>query len=135
MAVGVETILNTQTMPALSKLKTINMKFLLMTIFFLVTTVTSKAQNSFATQIAEKIAQRMKDSLLLSDKQKDSIYSLNIRLNNEKAQLRSQYADMDSLQYHTQRVEASRDSLYRTVLDEEKYRLYKTKKRNLITNN
>lgn len=77
----------------------------------------------------------MKDSLLLSDKQKDSIYSLNIRLNNEKAQLRSQYADMDSLQYHTQRVEASRDSLYRTVLDEEKYRLYKTKKRNLITNN
>lgn len=111
------------------------MKLLIVTIFFLLIAVISKAQSAAAMQVAEKIAQRMKDSLLLTDQQKDSIYSLNILLSNKKAQLRRQYTNMDSLEHHFQLVESSRDSLYRIVLGEEKYQLYKTRKRNLVKSN
>lgn len=111
------------------------MKIAFVTILFLFIGVASRAQSAAAIQVAGRIAQRMKDSLSLSDQQKDSIYSLNILLSNRKAELRQQYTNMDSLEHHFQLVESSRDSLYRIVLGEEKYQLYKTRKRSLISSN
>ena len=99
--------------------------------FFLAGSVNAQ---SYATAVADRIAQRMKDSLSLSAGQKDSIYAVNIRLHNQKALLRQQYTSIDSLEYHTQLVERTRDSLYMRVLGDEKYLLYKSKKRNLISN-
>ena len=111
------------------------MKIVLITTLMLLIGVASKAQSDVAARISEKIAQQMKDSLSLSEQQKDSIYSLNILLSNRKAEFRKQYTDIDSLQIHFQRVERLRDSLYKTILGDEKYLLYKTKKRYLISNN
>jgi hypothetical protein len=117
------------------KTKIKHMKIVLITTLMLLIGVASKAQSDVAARISEKIAQRMKDSLSLSEQQKDSIYSLNILLSNRKAEFRKQYTDIDSLQIHFQRVERLRDSLYKTILGDEKYLLYKTKKRYLISNN
>ncbi|TXJ29019.1 MAG: hypothetical protein E6Q24_04905 [Chitinophagaceae bacterium] len=93
------------------------------------------AQSSIQTVLAERIAGRLKDSLSLSLVQKDSIYAVNMLISNQKNSLRSIYQNLDSLQFHTQRVEHSRDSLYRRILGEEKYLLYRQKKNNLVNNN
>jgi hypothetical protein len=94
------------------------------------------AQSSIQTALAERIAGRLKDSLSLSGAQKDSIYAINMLIANQKNALRSTYqSDPDALQFHTQRVEHTRDSLYRPVLGEEKYLLYRQKKNNLVNNN
>ncbi len=111
------------------------MKIVLVTVLFLLIGMASKAQSATAIQIADKIARRMKDSLSLTEQQKDSINSLNILLSNKKAQLRKQYTDIDSLQVHFQRVERLRDTLYKTILGDEKYLMYKKKKRYLVSNN
>lgn len=86
-------------------------------------------------QLSIKIAERMKDSLSLSTEQKNRIYSINLQLHTQKQNYRQQYSNADSLQYHIQRVESSRDSLYKSVLTSDQYLLYRQKKRNLINNN
>lgn len=89
-----------------------------------------------STDLSTRIAQKMKDTLGLSPTQRDSLYAVNMRLQQQKTQLRSQYTAMDSLQYHFQRIENSRDSLYKRIIaDEGKYNLYKQKKRYLVSNN
>ncbi|HEX2846418.1 MAG TPA: hypothetical protein VHN59_07705 [Chitinophagaceae bacterium] len=94
----------------------------------------ASAQSAMHTAVAERITGKLKDSLFLSNGQRDSIYAINMLLSGQKNNLRSIYQDMDSLQIYTQRVEHTRDSLYRPILGEEKYLLYKQKKRNLISN-
>jgi hypothetical protein len=86
-------------------------------------------------QVANKIANKMKDSLSLSDEQKALIYNINIKLSNEKLAVRQSYAHSDSLQIKMQRVENTRDSLYKEVLTAPQLELYKKKKRNLVNNN
>ena len=86
-------------------------------------------------ELSTQIAQKMQDSLYLSSEQRDSIYAINNRLQSQKMQARMQYAGADSIQYHLQRIENTRDSLYKPVLGAEKYLLYKQKKRNLISAN
>ena len=93
------------------------------------------AQSNSGEALAGSIAQKMKDSLALTSMQKDSIYAINLRLLEQKTTVRQQYTDSIALQYQLQRVERLRDSLYRPVLGEDKYPLYKIKKRNLLTAN
>ncbi|HYD20791.1 MAG TPA: hypothetical protein VEB40_04890 [Flavipsychrobacter sp.] len=88
-----------------------------------------------ATELAEKIAVKMKDTLGLTNVQKGQVYDVNLQLHEAKMAKRQQYTGTDSLQIHIQRVENMRDSLYRTVLGEEKYQLYLEKKKNLVNNN
>lgn len=95
----------------------------------------TSAQSSIQTALAERIAVRLRDSLSLSSAQKDSIYTINMLISNQKNALRSTYQDAETLQFHTQRVEHTRDSLYRPILGEEKYLLYRQKKNNLVNNN
>jgi hypothetical protein len=93
-----------------------------------------KAQNVY-NDIAYKHAQRMVDSLQLHDSLRLKLYSINIQLHQRKILEREQHAGSDSLSYYIQKVENRRDSLYHSVLAEEKYLLYKSKKKQLINNN
>ena len=95
----------------------------------------AQSDSSPASQIAERIAQKMKDSLELSNQQKTQLYSINMQIHEWKGNVRQQYSGTDSVGYYIQRMENRRDSLYRNVLNEEKYVIYKQKKRTLISNN
>lgn len=110
------------------------MKALIITAFIIGITVVSNAQSTPAATVATNIAQKMKDTLGLSDTQKDQLYQINLQLHEAKMARRQQYAGTDSVRIHVQRVENTRDSLYRAVLNEEKYQLYLQKKRNLVSN-
>jgi hypothetical protein len=96
--------------------------------------VTINAQTP-GEQIANRIANKMKDTLQLSDSQRVQIYQINLQLNQQKANLRTQYTNIDSLRIKIQLVENNRDALYHDILSEEKYYLYLQKKRNLVNNN
>lgn len=91
------------------------------------------AQKNPATELAGKIAQRMKDTLNLSDAQKVQVYDINIRLHDQKTALRNQYAGNSLLNTKIQSVENTRDSLYRTVLTQAQFLLYSQKKRTLMS--
>jgi hypothetical protein len=111
------------------------MKKSFIAMFFVMTAGFVHAQNTAAEQLAENIARKMKDSLSLTEQEKNHVYGINLLLSNQKTAVRQQYSAPDSLRYHLQRVENSRDSLYREILNEEKFLLYRQKKRNLINNN
>ena len=104
-------------------------------IFMLFSVVKANGQVTTATQLADKIAQKMKDSLSLTDQKKTQIYDINLQLHNWKIEARQLYGNTDSLGRMLQRVENRRDSLYRNVLSVSEYELYQQKKRNLVNNN
>ena len=113
-------------------MKVIFITFLIGMIFFL----PGQAQIDPSAVIASKIAQKMKDSLVLTLTQKEQLYGINIQMANEKKLVWNQYAGKDSLiRIHLQRIESSRDSLYKPVLTEEQFSLYRLKKRSLVNNN
>lgn len=87
------------------------------------------------SQLANKIAQKMKDTLSLTEQQHQVIYNLNMQIFNAKQTVRQSHAGSDSLGYFIQRIENKRDSLYKTVLTAEKFLQYREKKRNLLNNN
>jgi hypothetical protein len=88
-----------------------------------------------AEQIANKIAQKMKDSLSLTNSQKNGIFIINMKLNNQKNTARHQSSDNATVTGKIQKIENKRDSLYSTVLTQTQMILYKQKKRNLVNNN
>jgi len=94
----------------------------------------SFAQTNPATTLANKIAQKMKDTLDLSDIQKSQIYNLNLQLHDEKMSMRQQFAGSPVLREKIQTVENKRDSLYMSVLTEPQFSLYRQKKRMLVNN-
>lgn len=99
--------------------------------------LTSYAQNQNpAMEIANKQAKRMQDTLGLPNTVKQQLYQINMDLHNRKLMVRQQYSN-DSVQLgqQIQRVENTRDSLYRNILAEDKYLLYLQKKRSLLNNN
>ncbi|MFT3823037.1 MAG: hypothetical protein QM731_03920 [Chitinophagaceae bacterium] len=111
------------------------MNKILLTVIIILAVTTVKAQENPATVLASKIAQKMKDSLSLTTEQMQSIYTINMQLHQQKMAARQQYAGNPSLGNYIQKIENTRDSLYRPVLTDEKYQLYKSKKRNLVSNN
>ena len=113
-------------------MKKIRMVFVL---FCLVMACNLYAQPPAAIQLANRIADKMKDTLVLTMGQRGQIYAININLHNQKMQVRQQTTNLDSLRVRTQRVESKRDSLYRTILPDPKYVLYLQKKRYLVTAN
>jgi hypothetical protein len=110
------------------------MKNILITMILILGVQGLRAQTSPATVLANKIAQKMKDTLGLSDTQKTQVYDLNMQLHNQKMSMRQQYAGDSVLREKIQAVENTRDSLYTTVLNEQQFNLYKQKKRLLINN-
>jgi hypothetical protein len=78
----------------------------------------------------------MKDSLSISDEQKTWVYNINMQISAQKATVWQQYNGSDSLiRLNLQRIEISRDSLYRPVLSEMQFQLYMEKKQALLNNN
>jgi len=110
------------------------MKKILVTALLATVVNTIEAQSTTGEQVAGHIAQKMKDSLDLTNALKQQVLTINLQLHNQKSVLWQQFATSDSLGVFVQRVENTRDSLYRNILDEGKYILYKQKKKNLISN-
>jgi len=54
-----------------------------------------------------------------------------MQLHQQKMVMRQLHQGSDSLNYYVQRVENTRDSLYHTILTDDKYFLYKQKKEHL----
>ncbi|PZR28926.1 MAG: hypothetical protein DI535_04200 [Citrobacter freundii] len=81
---------------------------------------------------AEKVANRMRDSLSLSSIQRDSVYAINVRLMQESQDTRAKNLPPVELQTELQLIEGSRDRLYRQVLGQEKFLLYKPRKFALV---
>lgn len=87
------------------------------------------------TQIANRIADKMKDTLGLTQQKRNQVFAINMHLHNRKMIVRQQTTNPDSLQARLQRVEKKRDSMYQRILPPPKYQLYLQKKRNLISSN
>jgi hypothetical protein len=86
--------------------------------------------------LAQKMAKKMKDSLNLSGKEYQAIMKINKEISEQKLQLRKKFPNnMDSLIRNTQRIENTRDTLYKAILSKQQFSTYLTKKRNLIRNN
>lgn len=107
---------------------------IILTVMLMVGVMVAKGQSTPATAVANHIAQKLKDTLGLSDTQKEQLYQINMQLHEAKMAKRQQYAGSDSLRLRLQWVENTRDSLYRTILNEEKYQLYIEKKKTLVSN-
>lgn len=103
-------------------------------IFLAIASFSLKAQ-SLPEDLANHIAQKITDTLQLSDAQKDLIYTVNLQLHYQKMNMRQNYNDSDSLSYYIQQVENTRDSLYSNILPPEVYTLYLEKKETLIKAN
>lgn len=108
------------------------MRCILVTIVLVICSLMVKAQKNPAMEIAGKVAQRMTDTLALSDGQRLQVYDINIRLHEQKKAMRSQYAGNAQLTTKIQAVENTRDSLYRAILTQNQFILYKEKKRTLM---
>jgi hypothetical protein len=85
--------------------------------------------------LSARIADKMKDSLMLTMNQRNQIFNINIQLQNQKSSIRYQNYQGDTTRKKTQIVENSRDSLYNLVLSNQQFILYQQKKRYLISNN
>src|SRR5690348_13474333 len=108
--------------------------FLLQGILILLVSYAS-AQSSPAVELANKIADKMKDSLNLMQSQRQQIFVINVHLADQKKAVFKKYQNRDSVGKYLQLIENSRDSLYREVIDQPKYDQYKQQKKHLITNN
>ncbi len=96
--------------------------------------LSSQAQAATAQELAEKIARKITDTLSLTDSQYVQLLGKNLQLHQLKAQVWQLHDNNDSLlQVHLQRIENTRDSLYRPVLTNQQYLLYLQKKRTLVS--
>jgi hypothetical protein len=88
--------------------------------------------NEPAARLAQHIADKMADSLLLTPQQRAKIFSINMELYKQKAGVRKKSADRTVVGKELQRIESTRDSFYKTVLTDQQYGLYLKKKRSLV---
>jgi len=111
-------------------------KIFVFTVLFLIVLI-SKAQQSQtpAAQVAHNIADKMKDSLSLTNQQRAQIFNINMDLNKQKTTARNSSQDRAVVTSELQKIESSRDSLYKAILTDAQYVLYRQKKRNLISSN
>lgn len=108
-----------------------------MRIIFLLLVLTACCFSSYSQQneVAQKIAQKMKDSLSLTTSQQQQLYAINIQLHEQKMTARQQGGNPNVIGVNIQRIENSRDSLYKPVLTDQQFVLYRQKKKYLISNN
>jgi hypothetical protein len=108
--------------------------FILLSLFFLSVAPTFSQQTGTpAERLAIKMADKMKDSLDLSVVQRAGVYNINMQLHIKKMEARRIYTDRGMLGTVMQQIENTRDSLYREVLTDDKFLLYRQKKRSLIS--
>ena len=116
--------------------KIIDMKIIVILILISTAFSIEARSQDYADAYATKIANRMKDSLILTEGQKGQIYTISKNLGDQKKAVWIQYAGVDSLIHQNlQQIENTRDELYRPVLGGEKFILYRQKKKYLLNNN
>jgi hypothetical protein len=93
---------------------------------------TGLGQSATAISVSEKISQQMTDSLGLDESQRKRLNQINLQLHLQKMEIRKQFAEVDSLQKYMQRIENTRDSLYRDTMTKEKFQIYIIRKRNIV---
>lgn len=108
--------------------------FLLIVAFLAGYSLFGQQADSVSRSLSLKISVKMKDSLNLSEKEQAAIYEINKQLSDKSFLVWKQYGQRDSVQHFLQRIENTRDSLYKTGLPNEKYWLYREKKRSLVNN-
>lgn len=111
------------------------MKYKCILLLLLIAFTTAIKAQSPGESFAIKVAQRLKDSLALTSTQQQAIYTINMQLHDRKMSIWQSQNDTESLQRLLQRVETSRDSLYRPVLSREQYEAYLKRKSVLLNNN
>lgn len=111
------------------------MKILISLFFVLLLSSATTAQSSAAVDLANKMADKMRDTLQLSVSQRAQIFQTNIKLNNKKTLVRNHFQTRDSIGIHIQRIENTRDSLYKPELTVSQFSLYMQKRKVLINNN
>jgi len=104
-------------------------------IFFLFVLNHTYAQegNTPAAILAKHIAQKMADSLSLSNQQRAKIFVINMDLYKQKTDARGKSKDRTIIESSLQRIEGKRDSLYKELLTPEQQTLYLKKKINLVS--
>jgi hypothetical protein len=93
----------------------------------------SQEDNTPAAQVAHHIANKMADTLELTNQQRAKIFVINMDLHKQKTTARGRSQDRNEVGRDLQKIEGSRDSMYKAVLTEAQYLLYIQKKRNLVT--
>lgn len=109
------------------------MKNILLIVFVIVVSCfKTLAQVSPGEQIAIKVAQKMKDTLGLSDEQRQRVYDVNMQLHQNNLAVWKQHSALDSVRFYLQRIEMTRDSLYKPILTADQLLVYRQKKGYLI---
>lgn len=94
------------------------------------------AQEGNGEALALKIAQRIADTLSLTPTQRNQLYTINMDIHSRKQAAWKTHREEDpALSIAIQKIENSRDSLYKNVMSADKFLLYRQKKRNLVNNN
>lgn len=93
------------------------------------------AQQSPGVQLANHIADKMKDTLGLTVPKRNQVFAINMYIHNKKMIIRQQTTNPDTLRVRLQRQENKRDSMYQNILPPPKYQLYLQKKGNLVSSN
>lgn len=109
---------------------------ILFSIFLSVSWKINAQQLPLHQELAAKLALRMKDSLQLTPTVQQQLYETNIQLHYQKMSMWQQFKNSpDTLARMIQRVEDSRDSLYKRIIGEEKFGTYIIRKKTIINNN
>lgn len=111
------------------------MNKLLAGLVLMLVSVSGFCQTNTEEVLAARIADRMKDTLVLDLAQRDSIYNINLQLSQAKTAARQAYSGTNMLTSKIQEIELSRDPRYILVLTDQQYVLYKQKKKFLVHNN
>jgi hypothetical protein len=104
-------------------------------LFFFVSTLKAQQQETPEAKVAHKIANKMTDSLGLTNQQRAKIFSINMDLSKKKKDARKKSTDRSIVGQELQQIEGTRNAIYKTVLTQEQYTLYLQKKQNLVNNN
>lgn len=107
------------------------MKKIWVLLLVIVISAQAKSQTT-AEQMSSRIASRMKDSLNLTETQREQIYAINMQIASQKQGAREASTDREKIGKQLQQIENTRDGLYAPVLGEEKYLLYRKKKDELL---
>jgi len=112
-------------------------RVMLLVLFILCISQRIQAQTSqTAEQLSYHIAQKITDTLRLHDTIRVKLFNINMQIHSNKMIARKQYNNQpDSIGFHLQKIEKTRDSLYEMVIPSDLFLTYKQKKRMLVTSN
>ena len=92
-----------------------------------------KTADKNGDRLAQYMAEKMKDSLRLTQQQAKSIYDINMKIHEQKMNARRLNKRMDLLTREIQKIENTRDSLYLKIISAGNLERYKEKKSKIVS--